>query len=94
MIYECTRGMEAQKYLRESCYHRIECSVANFLAALMRKWSLNSVFQPYNYPQKLQEGVDGTCINTDHLPCTWRVEMKREDSVKEEGGNERKRLRN
>ena len=35
--YERTGGMEAQKYLRESCCHRIECFVANFLAALMRK---------------------------------------------------------
>ena len=28
---------EVLKYLRESCYHRIKCSVANSLAALMRK---------------------------------------------------------
>ena len=28
---------EVLKYLGESCYHRIECSVANSLAALMRK---------------------------------------------------------
>ena len=28
---------EAMKYLRENCYHRIECSAANSLAALMRK---------------------------------------------------------
>ena len=62
--------MEAQKYLRESCYHRIECSVANFLAALMRKWSLNSVFQPYRYPQKLQKGFDGTKININNLLST------------------------
>ena len=27
----------AMKYLRENCYHRIECSVTNSLAALMRK---------------------------------------------------------
>ena len=26
----------AMKYLRENCYYRIECSVANSLAALMR----------------------------------------------------------
>ena len=37
MRYKRTGGMEAKKYLRESCYHRIECSVANFLATLMRK---------------------------------------------------------
>ena len=34
---ERTRQKEAMKYLRESCYHRIECFVANSLAALMRK---------------------------------------------------------
>ena len=43
----------AKKYLRESCYHRIKCFVAYSLAALMRKWYLNSVFQPYNFPQRL-----------------------------------------
>ena len=32
-----TRKMGTQKYLRESCYHCIECFVANSLAALMRK---------------------------------------------------------
>ena len=31
-----TRKMGTQKYLRESCYHNIECSVANSLATLMR----------------------------------------------------------
>ena len=34
---EGTRQKEAMKYLRESCYHRIECFVANSLAVLMRK---------------------------------------------------------
>ena len=35
--HESTGQREAIKYQRESYYHRIECSVANFLAALMRK---------------------------------------------------------
>ena len=35
--YERTRQLGGGKYLRESCYHRIECSTANPLAALMRK---------------------------------------------------------
>ena len=30
-----TRKMETQKYLRESCYHRIECYAANSLTTLM-----------------------------------------------------------
>ena len=35
--YQRTGRMEAQKYLRESCYHRIEYSIPNSLAALMGK---------------------------------------------------------
>ena len=37
VCHKCTRKIETQKYLRESYYHRIECSVANSLAVLMRK---------------------------------------------------------
>ena len=42
--YKRTRKMGTQKYLRKGCYHSIECFVANFLAALMRKWPLNNNF--------------------------------------------------
>ena len=35
--YECIGQLECGKYLREICYHRIECSIANALATLMRK---------------------------------------------------------
>ena len=34
---ESTRQRKSIQYLRESCYHRIEFSIANSLAALMRK---------------------------------------------------------
>ena len=34
--------MGAQKYLRESCCHHIECSVVNFLAAFIWRRLLNS----------------------------------------------------
>lgn len=47
-----TRRMGTQKYLREICYHYIECFVANSLAALMRKWSLNSTFSALQPPRK------------------------------------------
>ena len=40
--YEHTRRMEARKYLRKGCCHRIKCSIANFLAALMWRRLLNS----------------------------------------------------
>ena len=32
--------------------------------------------------------ADGTSINTNSLVCTWKVEMKMRDNIKEEGGNE------
>ena len=51
-----TRMMETQKYLKENCYHCIECSVANSLAALMRKWSLNSTFSALQPPPKTSGG--------------------------------------
>ena len=35
--HESTGQRKTMKYLREICYHRIECFVANSLAALMRK---------------------------------------------------------
>ena len=35
--YKRTRRRGIPKYLRESYYHRIECTVANSLAALIRK---------------------------------------------------------
>ena len=43
MHYEHTRRMRARKYLRKCCCHRIKCSTANFLAALIWRRPLNSV---------------------------------------------------
>ena len=37
MHCERIRQIGAEKYLRESCYHRIKCSATNSLAALMKK---------------------------------------------------------
>ena len=37
MHHESTGQREAIKYLRKSCCHHIECSVANSLVTLMRK---------------------------------------------------------
>ena len=44
--HEGTKQRGTLKYLRESCYYRIECSTANSLAALMWKWYLNNNFRP------------------------------------------------
>ena len=82
--HESTRQRGIIKYLRESYYHCIECSIANSLVALMWKWYLNSNFQLYNYSQRLQECADGTRIITRNLVYTWRVEMKEGRQYKRE----------
>ena len=56
MHYELTRGVEIQKYLRKGCYHLIKCSAANFLAVLMWRRPLNSVFNYYR-PQKTRKAA-------------------------------------
>ena len=85
MHHECIGQMGSVKYLRESYYHRIEYFVANSLTALMRKWYLNSTFQPYNYSQRLQKGADGIRINTSNLMYMWMVEIKERREYKIEG---------
>ena len=53
--------MWTQKYLRESCYHRIECTATTFLAAFMWRKSLNSVAlatTTYKKPNRVSDGID------------------------------------
>ena len=58
---EHTRRRGTQKYLRESCYHRIECTTATFLAAFMWRRPLNSVAlatTTYRKPKRVSNGTD------------------------------------
>ena len=55
------RMMGTQKYLRKSCYHRIECTAATFLAASMWRRSLNSValaITTHRKPKRVSDGID------------------------------------
>ena len=54
--------MGAEKYLRKSCYHCIECSATNFLAAFMWRRPLNSAALATTTHRKLEGVFDG--INT------------------------------
>ena len=74
MYYERTEGVGARKYLRESYYHHIECFAANSLAALMRKWCLNSSFQPYSY--SLETLRKCWCDRDQHQQSNLHVEGK------------------
>ena len=58
--HKCIRMMGTQKYLRKSCYHRIECTVATFLAAFMLRRLLNSVTLATITYRKSEKVFDGT----------------------------------
>ena len=60
MHRECTGRVKARKYLRKSCYHRIECLAANFLAIFMWMRSLNSAVLASTTHRKLERVSDGT----------------------------------
>ena len=60
VYHECPRMMGPQKYLRESCYHRIKCTAATFLTAFMLRRLLNSVVLATTTHRKLKRMSDGT----------------------------------
>ena len=57
MYHKCTRMMRIQKYLRESCYHRIKCNAVTFLSAFMWRRPLNSAVLATTTYRKPREGV-------------------------------------
>ena len=59
--HERLRMMGTHKYLRESCYHRIECTAATFLIAFMLRKPMNSVALATTTHRKLERVFDGTC---------------------------------
>ena len=52
--------MGTQKYLRKSCYYRIECPVANFLVAFMWGKLLNSAVLATTTHRRSKRVSDGT----------------------------------
>ena len=57
VYHERPMMMGPQKYLGKSCYHRIECTTATFLAAFMLRRLLNSVILATTTHRKTREGV-------------------------------------
>ena len=60
MSYEHTRKNETQKYLRESCYHRIKCTAATFLATFMWRRPPNSAALAITTHRELERVSDET----------------------------------
>ena len=54
------RMMGTQKYLRKTCYHRIECTVTTFLAAFMWRRPQNSAALATTTHRKSERVFDGT----------------------------------
>ena len=54
--------MGTQKYLRENCYHCIECTVTTFLAEFMLRRPLNSATLATTTHRKSKRVSDGTDI--------------------------------
>ena len=57
-----TRRRGTQKYLRESCYHYIECTVAIFLTAIMWRRPLNSIVLVTTTHRKPERVFDGQVL--------------------------------
>ena len=60
MYHEHPRMMGPHKYLRESCYHRIECTTATFLTTFMLRRPLNSTTLATTTHRKSKKVSDGT----------------------------------
>ena len=60
VYYKRVRMIGTYKYLRESCYHRIECTATTFLAALMLRRPLNSAVLATTTHRKPERVSDGT----------------------------------
>ena len=57
--------MGTQKYLRESYYHRIECTAATFLVTFMLRRPLNSAVlttTTHRKPERVSDGTDTQVI--------------------------------
>ena len=57
---ECTGRVEARKYLKKSCCHRIERPVANFLATFIWRRPLNNTALATTTHRKPESVSDGT----------------------------------
>ena len=79
MHHKRTRMMGIQKYLSESCYHRIKCIAATFLAVFMWKRPLNSAAlatTTHKEPKRVSDGtvtqVRAQMINTSRIKMVQR----------------------
>ena len=61
VYHERPKMMGSHKYLRESCYHCIECTAATFLTASMLRRPVNNVvlaITTHRMPEMVSDGTD------------------------------------
>ena len=79
VYHKRTRMIGTWKYLRESCYHCIECTAATFLAAFMLRRPLNSTVLATTTHRKLKRVPDGigTQVRAQMInKCTVKMAQK------------------
>ena len=80
------RMMGTQKYLRESYYHRIECTATTFLAAFMFRRPLNNaVFTTTTHkkPKRVSDGT-GTQVRAQMInKCKIKMAQKKLYNVRD-----------
>ena len=79
MHRECTGRVEARKYLMKSCYHRIECPAANFLAAFMWRRPLNSAAlatTTHRKPEGVSDGINTQVVAQMTNKCKIKIVQK------------------
>ena len=79
MHRERTRRVEAMKYLRKSCCHRIECLAANFLAAFMWRRPLNSAAlttTTHRKPERVSNGTSTQVVSQMTNKCRIKIVQK------------------
>ena len=98
--YEHTRKQEIRKYLKESFYHHIKCTVTTFLATFMWRRHLNSAALATTTHRRLERMSDGTdtqvgaqMINKCKTKITQRDLYNGGDPPWKRGGGEKKRKR-
>ena len=77
---KCTRRLGAQKYLRKSCCHSIECSTANFLAAFMWRRPLNNsvlAFPTHKGPKRVSDGTSIQVVTQMTNKCKTKIFQRR-----------------
>ena len=98
MHHKRIRMMGAQKYLRESCYHHIECTATNFLTAFILRRPLNSVVlttTTYRKPERVSNKTDNQVRAQMINKCRIKMAQRELYNVRDPpwGGDQRNRER-